>query len=85
MTHMTNNTIFRKAQHGVRPGRSRVQQLLEVIESWTMILNGGVLVDAIYFDFGKASDTVPSERLLLKCFAHGIQGSTLTRIRSFLA
>ena len=41
-------------------------------------------MDAIYFDFAKAFDTVPSERLLLKCYAHGIQGSTLTRIRSFL-
>ena len=82
MTHMTDNAMFRKAQHGVRPGRSCV---LEVIESWTMILNGGVLVDEIYFDFAKTFDTVPSERLLLKCFAHGIQGSTLTRIRSFLA
>ena len=69
MTHMTNNTIFRKSQHGVRPGRYCI---LEVIESRTMILNGGVLVDAIYFDFAKAFDTVPSERLLLKCFAHGI-------------
>ena len=27
---------------------------------------------AIYFDFVKAFDTVPRERLLLKCFAHGI-------------
>ena len=41
-------------------------------------------MDAIYFDFAKAFDTVPRERLLLKCYAHGIQGSTLTWIRSFL-
>ena len=41
-------------------------------------------MDAINFDFAKAFDTVPRERLLLKCYAHGIQGSTLTWIRSFL-
>ena len=85
MTHMTDNAMFSKSQHGVRPGRSCVQQLLEVIESWTMILNAGVIVDANYFDIAKAFDPVPSERLLLKCFDHGIKGSTLTRIRSFLA
>ena len=41
-------------------------------------------MDAIYFDFAKAYDTVPTERLLLLCFVHGIQGGTLTWIRSFL-
>ena len=41
-------------------------------------------MDAIYFDFAKAFDTVTRESLLLKCYAHGIQGSTLTWIRSFL-
>ena len=84
MTHMTDNAMFSKAQHGFRPGRSCVTQLLEVIESWTRILDAGGVVDAIYFDFAKAFDTVPRERLLLKCYAHGIQGSTLIWIRSFL-
>ena len=84
MTHMTDNAMFSKAQHGFRPGRSCITQLLEVIESWTRILDAGGVVDAIYFDFAKAFDTVPRERLLLKCYAHGIQGSTLTWIRSFL-
>ena len=64
--------------------RSYVTQLLEVIASRTRILDAGGVVDAIYFDFAKAFDTVPRERLLLKCYAHGIQGSTLTWIRSFL-
>ena len=41
-------------------------------------------MDAIYFDFAKAFDTVPRERLLLKWFVRGTQGSTLTWIRSFL-
>ena len=41
-------------------------------------------MDAIYFDFAKAFDTVPREGFLLKYFARGIQGSTLTWIRSFL-
>ena len=84
MTHMTDNATFNKAQHGFRPGHSCITQLLEVIESWTRILDAGGVVDAIYVDLVKAFDTVPRERLLLKCYAHGIQGSTLTWIRSFL-
>ena len=82
MTHMTDNAMFSKAQHGFRPGRSCVTQLLEVIESWTRILVTGGKVDAIYF--AKAFDTVPRESLLLECFAHGIQGCTLAWICSFL-
>ena len=78
MTHMTDNAMFSKAQHGFRPGLSCVTQLLDVIESWTRILDAGGVVDAIYFDLAKAVDTVPRERMLLKCYAHGIQGSTLT-------
>ena len=84
MTHMTDNAMFSKAQYGFRPGRYCVTQLLEVNESWTRILDAGGVVDAVYFDFAKAFDTVPRERLLRKCYAHGIQGSTLTWIRSFL-
>ena len=68
MTHMTDNAMISKAQHGFRPGRSCVTQLLEVSESWTRILDAGGVVDAIYFDFAKALDTVPRERLLLKCY-----------------
>ena len=41
--------------------------MLEVIELWRMILDAGGVVDAIYFDFAKAFDTVQRERLLLKC------------------
>ena len=59
MSHMTDNALFRKAQHGFRPGRPCVTQLLEVIESWTRILDAGGVVDVIYFDFAKAFDTVP--------------------------
>ena len=48
------------------------------------MLDARGVVDAIYVDFAKAFDTVPRERLFLNCYAHGIQGSTLTWIRSFV-
>ena len=55
---MTDNAMFSKAQHGFRPGRSCVTQLLEVIESWTRILDAGGVVDALYADM----DTLISDR-----------------------
>ena len=69
MTHMTDNAMFSKSQHGVRPGRSCVQQLLEVIESWTMILNAGVIVDQII---------LTSQRRLTPYRARGCFSSVLT-------
>ena len=38
--------------------------LLEVLDSWTQILDAGGSVDVIYIDFRNASDTVPHRRLL---------------------
>ena len=47
------------------------------------IANGGV-VDALYFDFWKAFDTVPHRRLLGKLEAYGITGKILHWIEAFL-
>ena len=85
MEHMSSYDLFSKEQHGFRPGRSCITQLLEVMETWTEILDEGGTVDAIYFDFAKAFDTVPRERLLGKCEAYGMNGDMLKWIRSFLS
>ena len=39
VTHMTDTAMFSQAQHGIKPGHSCVTQVLEVIESWTRILD----------------------------------------------
>ena len=50
-----------------------------------MLANGnGNVVDAIYFDFAKAFDTVPHRRLLKKLKGYGIDGKILEWIKSFL-
>ncbi|MES9884124.1 MAG: reverse transcriptase family protein, partial [Sedimenticola sp.] len=84
MKHMDKHNLFSDHQHGFRGGHSCVTQLLEVIETWTEILDSGDCIDIIYLDFRKAFDTVPFERLLSKLHAYGIRGSVLLWIRSFL-
>ena len=45
----------------------------------------GEQIDHILFDFSKAFDKVPHERLLYKAEYYGISGSTLWWIRDFLS
>ena len=82
--HMNNNDFFSKHQHGFRSGLSCVTQLLEVIDDWTKMLDERKSIDVIYFDFQKAFDTVPHERLLEKLHSYGIRGKILRWIRDFL-
>ena len=59
--------------------------LLEVLDSWTQILDAGGSVDVIYIDFRKASDTVPHRRLLSRVAAHGVRGRVWQWIQAFLS
>ena len=43
------------------------------------------VVDTIYFDFVKAFDNVPHERLLDKLKSYGINGKALEQIKTFLS
>ena len=45
----------------------------------------GDAVDVVFFDFSKAFDTVPHERLLGKVRKHGITGNVLNWIRAWLS
>ena len=57
------HNLLSDCQYGFRKHRSTVLQLLDVLEDWTSALDDNYQVDAIYFDFAKAFDTVPHQRL----------------------
>ena len=78
------NNLFSDHQHGFRPGRSCIPQLLEVCDKWTEDLDNKHSVDVIYLDFQKANNSVLYQRLLLKLKEHGIGGSILAWIEDFL-
>ena len=64
--HLETNNLLSPYQDGFMSGRSRSTQLLEVLDIWTQIVEGGDNIDANYLDFAKAFDTVPHRRLLTK-------------------
>ena len=82
--HMQKNKLFSKSQFGFMKGRSTSYQLLITLEKWTEILDQGGKIDTIYFDFMKAFDTVPHNRLLNKLPAYGINNEITNWVRSFL-
>ena len=83
-THLRDNNLICKQQHGFQKGRSCQTNLLEAMELWTKWLDTGSAVDIVYLDFEKAFDKVPHTRLTIKLKAYGIRGSVLQWIEDFL-
>ena len=55
------------------------------MEDLTKLLDEKNSIDVIYFDFKKAFDTVPHQRLLKKLEYYGISGNVLLWIKDFLS
>ena len=75
--HLEENDLLSKKQHGFVKGRSTTTQLLSYLAECAEVVASGGVVDAIYFDFAKAFDTVPHQRLLSKLSSYGIGGYLL--------
>ncbi|KAL5250782.1 hypothetical protein ACHWQZ_G016501 [Mnemiopsis leidyi] len=73
-----------KHQHGFVKGKSCLSNLLETFDNILNLLDEGVPVDLLFFDFSKAFDTVPHFRLLSKLEGFGIKGIVLEIIKDFL-
>ena len=84
MNFLSDNKLLCDNQHGFRPLRSCVTQLLQLVHEWLRILEERGSVDAIFLDFAKAFDKVSHPHLLLKLQHHGINGQLLDWITDFL-
>ena len=83
--HLQANNTIPPQQHGFTSGRScSTQLLLLAMNDWTKALNAGHCVDILYFDFTKAFDSVPHNRLISKLRSCGISRNPLEWIRNFL-
>ena len=83
--HLETNNLLSPDQHGFRPGRSCTTNLLESLERILTSIDAGCPYDVIYYDFSKAFDKVPKERLLLKLEAYGIKGNLLKWLKDWLS
>jgi hypothetical protein len=84
LTHLEANKLITRHQHGFLSNHSTCSQLLETINDWTLAIRNRHNVDAIYFDFAKAFDTVSHAKLIHKLSAYGFSGALLTFITDFL-
>ena len=85
MTHLTENNMLSKHQHGFCEGKSCLTNLLEALDDITNLIDDGIPVDEVFLDFRKAFDRVSHERLLYKVHQMGIEGKLLQWISSFLS
>ena len=81
---MEEHNYLSEYQHGFISKRSCTTNLLATIDAWTLALDKGSSIDAIYLDFSKAFDSVPHLRLIEKLKGYGICGNLLKWITDFL-
>ena len=82
--HLESNNILSDKQHGFREGRSCLTNLLELMESWTQILDEDDGIDVAYLDFRKAFDLVSHPHLIYKMSKYGIKNHVLNWVKAFL-
>ena len=76
--------VLHDLQHGFRPNRSCVTQLLIVLHELGRTLDAGKEIDLIYLDFSKAFDSVAHQKLLFKLKHFGISGPLLNWFTDYL-
>jgi hypothetical protein len=84
MDHLKRNKLIRNSQHDFLPGRNCTTNLLSFFKKVTREVDSGGSFDAIFLDFAKAFDKVPTKRLMKKVRAHGISGPLLVWIKNWL-
>ena len=80
----TNNILY-DYQFGFRPKHSTQQAIITLIDKITKSLDNGDIVISLFIDLKKAFDTVDHRILLRKLYAHGIRGTMLKWIESYLS
>ena len=82
---LTVEKLLSPIQHGFRPRKSCLTNLICFLEEITSKLDEGTPVKVCYLDFSKAFDSVNHSMLLHKVEAYGITGMLKKWINSFLS
>ena len=82
---LESNYIIHKSQHGFRPCRSCLTQLLDHFDNILSIIEANKNADVIYLDLSKAFDKVNHSILMHKINQIGITGKVNAWINSFLS
>ena len=72
MQHLDTHHILHDAKHGFRKHRSRVTQLIQLIDNLAHDIDNRIQTYAILLDFQKTFNKIPHQRLLYKLTYYGI-------------
>ena len=81
---LTRNHLIYSTQHGFQNGKSTDTALLQFYDYVTRYTDNNLIVNAVFFDFTKAFDTVPHPVLINRLNSIGICGRALDWIDDFL-
>ena len=84
MDHLESEHTLSTNQWGFQAGKSTVAALLGTCHNWLETMEKGKEVEAIFFDFKKAFDTVPHEALIDKLQELQLDRILVKWIRSYL-
>ena len=77
--------LIRDSQHGFRKNRSCLTQLIPYVDKLAVALNNKSRIDAVYFDFAKAFDSVNHDIILQKLKQKfGVDGLLLKFMKEYL-
>ena len=82
--HLEHNNNLYANQHRFQKNNSCETQLLSTTEDLAKNLDNGAEIHIQFFDFSKAFNTVPHQRLISKLHYYGIQGKTRAWINVWL-
>ena len=82
---LTDNGVINKSQHGFVYCRSTTSALQSFTNDLSYAIDNGMCVDAAYFDFSKAFDSVRHDYLIYKLIKIGISGCLLRWIINYLS
>ena len=84
LTHLLQNGLLSKQQHGFLSKCSTVTQLLDCCNYWMNHVKRNSQTDIVYLDFAKAFDSVVHSKLIFKLECYGVSGLILKWITDFL-
>ena len=84
VAYLEENNILCPNQHGFRPGRSCLTQLLKHVDTILRNFLENNSTDSIYLDYAKAFDKVDHTLLLEKLYSYGIRGKIHAWLTSYL-
>ena len=84
MDFLIKHKLINPSQHGLLKAKSCLTNLLCFLEEITKWVDDGSPVDVIYFDFQKAFDKVPHQRLISKLKSHGMGNYIINWIEQWL-